>query len=196
MRRWHTLVAIALVILGLFLVCGSREARAQALPDPVMVVRGGALVDGIERALSQYHRAERSIEGWSLEGGAVTAWLLGDEPKKLVAEHQGESFFRRESFWFAGGRVAFAYVEDELYTEESQGTAGREVEIRVEHRIWFDSAGKVARRVRSQVPVRHEWDVRERDPDVAAMLHDVVEYLACARATGEEPRECVAVEPG
>ena len=188
MRRWHTLVAIALVILGLFLVCGAREARAQAVGDSAVIV-------AVERELGNYFRAERSLEGWSLEGGAVTAWFAGDEPRKLVAEHRGESFFRRESFWFTNGRVAFAYVEDELYVDESMSATRGAIAIRMEHRIWFDTASRVLRRTRVQRPGVHEWDVRDRDPDPAAMLHDVMEYLACARATGEEPRECVAVEP-
>jgi hypothetical protein len=208
MTRTPSRLAIALFVVGLFLACGSRAARGQApsgavAADPVTATSGDTativairtLQREIDRSLSGLRKEQRELMHWSLEGGEVVGAFRGDELRKVHARHYGESFRRSEELYFRDGELAFAFIVDEMYAggHYLQSNGGK-VELRVEHRMYFDR-GRLVRRIRTQKPAVYEWDESGRDPRVEEVLEDAKAYTACVRAKGEAPAECARPDP-
>lgn len=211
MKRPGPVAAIALIVLGLFLVCGSGEARGQlgaraqvdtvgtvtaTSGDSATIVAIRTLQREIDRSLSEMKKVQRNLEAWSLEGGYVVgAFSDRDELRKVHVHHYGESFRRSEELYFRDGELAFAFIVDELYAGGHYlESNGGQIEMRISHRLYLDR-GRLIRRVRTQEPAVHEWDEASRDPRVEVVHDDARALAACVRAEGEAPRECMKSDP-
>ena len=81
--------------------------------DDVAVTR--ARTAAVDKAAPKATIIKRELQGYSLEGGELTAYFQKGVPLKMVAKHFGESGRATEEFYFWQGRLFFVLRTDENY---------------------------------------------------------------------------------
>lgn len=181
----------AALLLALCVTGAIRPVGAQAVSatsgDPAAIARIRAEFAAIERQAPAYRQTTHDVWDFSLEGGELAGFYLGNELRKLHARLFGETWRGTESYYFAGGQLIFIHVVHERYDEILSGR----VQYRMEHRFYFDR-GRLIRRVRTQHPAT--GDPSMFDPELPALLRNARLFAACAAAPGDDPPQCTAPE--
>ncbi len=110
----------------------------------------------VERAAPKATIVKRDLQGYSLEGGQLTAYSQKGVPLKFVAKHFGESGRTTDEIYFWQGRLFFALSTRENY-DMPIGASSTPVKVvsREQNRFyfkngamwrWIDESGKAVAR--------------------------------------------------
>ena len=100
-----------------------------------------------ERALPSYRSETRELEGFSAEGGELTAYFASDTLEKLSGIFAGESGRATEQYYVRGSAPYFIFRTAEMYDKPLSGRVARSSTERLYFHgdsliRWIDSAGK------------------------------------------------------
>ena len=121
--------------------------------DDVAATR--ARTAAVERAAPKATIVKRELQGYSLEGGQLTAYFQKGAPLKIVAKHFGESGRVTDELYFWQGRLFFFLSTLESY-QKPLGAAGSPGVITAKQQRyyfkngamwrWIDESGKTVAR--------------------------------------------------
>lgn len=101
-------------------------------------------VAAIEKGASKYTKTTKDVEGISLEGTEATYFYSGKTLKKITAKMFGETYNAAGEFYYADGKLIFAYLKRNQYdTQIGLDTPPKVVRI-TEQRFYF-ADGKLLR---------------------------------------------------
>lgn len=183
-RFFRATFLLALCVAGAAGPCGAQEVSATS-GSPRAISRIRAEFAAIERQAPGYRRTVHDVYGFSLEGGELTGFFRGGELRKLHAHLYGETWQGTEEYYFADGKLVFAYLVEGRYDVPMSGR----VTTRIEHRLYFDQ-GRLIRHVSTRTP--HGGDVSDLDLDVDTVLRNARLFAACAAAPAPDAPQCTA----
>jgi hypothetical protein len=101
------------------------DATETALPttQPVAINEESAIAlireryATINRAVPQYRKTERSLDGFSTEGGTLEAFYDDTALRKIVATYLGETGRAAEEYYFWDEQVFFVFRREDTYDE-------------------------------------------------------------------------------
>jgi len=118
--------SIALLLLGSphsSLVCAANpitQAKRQAdSSDPIPAIR--QRFTAINRNLKRYKLIKKSLSGFSAEGGELVAYRDGQAIVKIVANYYGETGRTVEEYYYADGKLIFAFRKESTYDRPLSG---------------------------------------------------------------------------
>jgi hypothetical protein len=94
-------------------------AATQSAADPILEVR--QRYAAINRKLSKYKQIKKNLEGYSIEGGELVAYLEGETVVKIVANFYGESGKAVEEYYYDDGQLIFVFRKESSYDEPRSG---------------------------------------------------------------------------
>ena len=71
----------------------------------------------VNRAVPQYRKTERSLDGFSTEGGTLEAFYDGTALRKIIATYLGETGRAAEEYYFWDEQVFFVFRSEDTYDE-------------------------------------------------------------------------------
>lgn len=138
--------------MALVWISGLPLVQAQNSRDSVRVVRQRYAV--INQDLAKYRTVKKELEGFSTEGGELTAYTEGTAIRKIVARFQGESGRALEEYYYWDDKLQFVYRKEETYSAPMSGKVTNSVETR----SYFQN-GELIRWLNSKVkPMRRGSD--------------------------------------
>ena len=121
-----------LLIFGLVFAF-SFEAKANFQDTNALVTKIRARYLQINKGVKTYRKVKKDAEGFSLEGGEMTAYFSNKEVVKISAVFYGETHRTTADFYFQDGKLIFVYQVRGNYTEPMSG----KIASRVESRFYF-----------------------------------------------------------
>ena len=104
------------------------SAQAQNSGETVAVIRQRYAT--INQNLTKYRTVKKELEGFSTEGGELTAYTEGRAIRKIVARFQGESGRALEEYYYWDDKLQFVYRKEDTYSEPMSGKVTSSVETR------------------------------------------------------------------
>ena len=99
----------------------------------------------VDKAVPKAIVVKRELQGYSLEGGELTAYFQRGVPLKMVAKHYGETGKTTDELYFWQGRLFFVLSTRENYNHPISGfDTPVKVTSREQMRFYFDN-GKLWR---------------------------------------------------
>ena len=133
----------------------------------------------VERAIPKATVVKRDLQGYSAEGGELTAYLQKGVPLKLVAKYYGESGQAAEEFYFWQGRLFFILRTSQRY-EQPIGASAKPGKIASrEQERWYFKNGKLWRWIKPDGKIVESG--AEFDNQAENYLSLAREFLAGAR---------------
>jgi hypothetical protein len=133
------LAALCFALVGSSAGASGLAACAQAAADDA---KTAAAVQSIRRQYAainkragRYKQVTKKLSGFSLEGGELIAYLDGPAVVKIVANHYGEGGRTREEYYFASGKLIFAFQKESRYDRPLSGKVVRTIE----NRFYFEN---------------------------------------------------------
>ena len=117
-----------IVVIGLFGVLASPEARAQGAPDPILTIR--QQYAAINRKAARYKKVKKELLGFSAEGGELVAYLSGPSIVKISATFYGEMGRATDEFYYANDKLIFTFRKHLHYNAPLTGKVVRITENR------------------------------------------------------------------
>lgn len=155
------------------LACGNAHADEAA--------QTRAHYSAVNRAIPKATVVKRDLQGYSAEGGELTAYFGRGAPLKFVAKYYGESGRATEEYYFWQGRLFFILRTSEKYDVPigASPTPGK-VNSRMQER-WYFKNGKLWRWIKSDgKTVESGAEFRNQNDNYLSLAR---EFLAGARAT-------------
>lgn len=120
----------AAVVIVLFGVLASYEAKAQGAqnPDPIVTIR--QQYAAINRGAAKYKKVQKELVGFSAEGGVLVAYLSGPSIVKISATFYGEMGRATDEFYYANDKLIFVYRRHSHYSGHLTGKVVRTTENR------------------------------------------------------------------
>lgn len=120
-----------------FLIVGfvftfSFETKAQDTSTLIIKIRTRYLQTN--KRIKNYRKIKKDANGFSLEGGEMTAYFSDKEVVKISAIFYGEMHRTTADFYFQNGKLIFIYQVRGNYTEPMSG----KIASRVESRLYFN----------------------------------------------------------
>jgi hypothetical protein len=118
------------VVIGLFGVLASYEAKAQGAqgPDPIQTIR--QQYAAINRGAARYKKVQKELLGFSAEGGVLVAYLRGPSIVKISATFYGEIGRATDEFYYSNDKLIFVYRKHLHYSGQLTGKVVRTTENR------------------------------------------------------------------
>lgn len=134
----------------------------------------------VNQAISKATVVKRELQGYSTEGGELTAYFRKGVPLKMTAKYYGESGKASEEYYFWQGRLFFILRTSERYDMPigASPTPGKVVKQTQER--WYFKDGKLWRWIRPGGKTLESGS--EFDNQAENYLNLAREFLAGARA--------------
>lgn len=116
------------VVIALFGVLASHEAKAPQGPDPIQTIR--QQYASINRGAAKYKKVKKELLGFSAEGGELVAYLSGPSIVKISATFYGEMGRATDEFYYANDKLIFIYRKHSHYNRPLTGKVVRTTENR------------------------------------------------------------------
>lgn len=109
------------------IVMTKRAERVRVRNEDPRIVQIRQLQHATEHALPTYRKAKRDLEGFSAEGGELTAYFAADTLEKLEGQFFGESGRATEQFYVHDGAHARGMREEHVVEGRMRGAVERSV---------------------------------------------------------------------
>lgn len=120
------------LILALYLIAFAQCPIAAAVDVKAEIAEIRKIYQNINADAGNFEKIEKKLEGYSLEGGSLTAYVKTDVIYKIVANHFGEGGKRVDELYIDKDRLIFVFSV--VYTYDQQH--GKIVE-KEENRLYF-----------------------------------------------------------
>jgi hypothetical protein len=133
--------------IALPIVLAKRAERERDRNEDPRIVQIRLWQRATERALPSYRSAKRELEGFSAEGGELTAYFAADTLEKLSGIFAGERGRATEQYYVRDGAPYFIFRTAEMYDKPLSGRVAHSSSERLYFHgdsliRWIDSAGK------------------------------------------------------
>jgi hypothetical protein len=135
---------VALVTLLLFISVFVQTTGAQST-DPIETIRQHYAA--INKNVTLYRRARKTLPGYSEEGGQLIAYFNGPTIMKIAATFFGETGRSTEEYYYWDGKLIFVFRREARYDKPLSGTIVATKESRLYFKDdkmirWIDENGK------------------------------------------------------
>lgn len=124
--------SFCLILLGCLIFSFALETKAQDTNALVFKIRGH--YSQINQGLKRYRKVKKNAEGFSLEGGEMTAYFSGKQLMKISAVFYGETHRTNVDYYFNEGKLIFIFQSRGNYNQPMSG----KIVSREEDRFYFN----------------------------------------------------------
>lgn len=125
MRRLFLVIALYLIALAQCPIAAAVDVQAE-----ITEIR--KIYQNINADAKNFQKIEKNLEGYSLEGGSLTAYVKTDVIYKIVANHFGEGGKRVDELYIDRDRLIFVFSVVYTYDQQHGKTVEKE-----ENRLYF-----------------------------------------------------------
>jgi hypothetical protein len=106
----------------------AQSTQARKPNEPIQTIR--RQYAAINKGVRRYRKVKKELSGFSLEGGELVAYFNGPAIVKIVATHYGEGGQTVEEYYYANGKLIFAFEKVSHYDRPMSGKVVRTAENR------------------------------------------------------------------
>jgi hypothetical protein len=147
--------------------------KVRASGDSIESIR--AHYASINKNIKRYRKVEKDADGYSTEGGTITAYFDGDSIKKIAGHFYGEIGRADEDYYYWDDQLIFVFRKESTYDRPLSG----KVVATKESRFYFEN-GRMIRWLNEKG--------RQVPPSSSGYREKQSEYLDSAKKFGELAR--------